>query len=648
MCPDCLREYEDPASRRFHAQPNACPACGPRLRLLDAAGHPAAVGEDPVAAAAAALARGKIVAVKGVGGYQLACRADDARAVTELRRRKGRDEKPLALMAAGSRRRSPSWWSCPLPRRGWRARPGRPIVIARRRPGAPVADAVAPGLRELGAMLPSTPLHHLLLGDAGTTLVMTSGNRGGEPIVIDDERGARAARPGRRPAPRPRPSDRRPRRRLGAARPGDSAANASRARAATRRSPGGAADQARPRRGSPQPRAARRSAAAACVRRGAEEHVLPRPGHAGLGRPRTSATCSSFATLRSFREGIAHFEALFELAPGGGRARRAPGLPLQRLRLAARGRRVDRGAAPPRPLRGSARRARAPGPRARSDLRRRRARQRRHGLGRRAPGGRSRSGASRRASAPRAPPGRRRRRPPAVAHGVLVAGGRRRGGPRAAARPSPGASRPERWAQVCELVRTGVASPLTSSVGRLFDAVAGAVRDPPRVARGGPGRAGARGGSRHGRAEELPAARARRRATSSSTRARPCRRSRATSPAGRRPRSSAPASTTPSPRRPGAPWRRWPSARATRTVVLSGGVFQNRLLLERCHERLTARGLNVLVPRVAAAQRRRDLLRAGGRGGQPLGLLQHASGRAGRPRRAAPPRARGRRRSTRP
>jgi hydrogenase maturation protein HypF len=182
MCAACRAEYEDPGDRRFHAQPNACPECGPSVRLLGGDSDTA----DPVAAAAAALRRGAILAIKGIGGYHLACRADDHGAVAALRARKHREDKPFALMAPslaaaqqlvslGERERE-----LLLGRR-------RPIVLAPRLAGAPVADGVAPKSRELGVMLPYSPLHHLLLADAGATLVLTSGNVSDEPIAYRDE-----------------------------------------------------------------------------------------------------------------------------------------------------------------------------------------------------------------------------------------------------------------------------------------------------------------------------------------------------------------------------------------------------------------------------------------------------------------------------
>jgi len=188
MCSRCRAEYEDPGDRRFHAQPNACPECGPAARLTDAAGRPVALdgARDPVAAAAAALAAGSIVAVKGLGGFHLACRADDEAAVARLRARKRREEKPFALMVADVDA------ACVLVELGEGEEAllsdrARPIVLAPRLAGAPVAQAVAPRADELGLMLPYSPLHHVLLDDAPFPLVMTSGNVSDEPIAFRDE-----------------------------------------------------------------------------------------------------------------------------------------------------------------------------------------------------------------------------------------------------------------------------------------------------------------------------------------------------------------------------------------------------------------------------------------------------------------------------
>jgi hydrogenase maturation protein HypF len=181
MCPECRREYEDPADRRFHAQPNACPVCGPRMRLVGAGDR-----GDPVRAAAGALRDGAIVAVKGIGGFHLACRADDERAVARLRSHKHREDKPFALMAA-SVEAARSLISPAEDELSLLCSPARPIVLVSRSQDAAVADAVAPGSTELGVMLPYSPLHHLLLADAGVTLVMTSGNVSDEPIAYTDE-----------------------------------------------------------------------------------------------------------------------------------------------------------------------------------------------------------------------------------------------------------------------------------------------------------------------------------------------------------------------------------------------------------------------------------------------------------------------------
>lgn len=194
MCDACREEYEDPLDRRFHAQPNACPRCGPRLRLLDRRGREVTDRGDAVAATAAALGEGLIVAVKGIGGYHLACRADDELAVSTLRARKRREDKPFALMAADLDAAG-ELVELTEAERLLLEGPERPIVVARRRVGAPVAASVAPASPDLGVMLPYSPLHHLLLAEAGTTLVMTSGNVSDEPIAFeDDDARARLAR----------------------------------------------------------------------------------------------------------------------------------------------------------------------------------------------------------------------------------------------------------------------------------------------------------------------------------------------------------------------------------------------------------------------------------------------------------------------
>jgi len=188
MCPACRAEYEDPADRRFHAEPNACPDCGPRATLLDPSGEPLPFGPhiDAVGAAAALLAEGAIVAVKGVGGYHLACRADEEAVVAGLRDRKRRESKPFALLV-GDLDAARALVELSAAEEELLSGPQRPIVLARRRPGAAVADAVAPGCADLGLMLPHSPLHHLLVRDAGAALVMTSGNLAEEPIAHRDE-----------------------------------------------------------------------------------------------------------------------------------------------------------------------------------------------------------------------------------------------------------------------------------------------------------------------------------------------------------------------------------------------------------------------------------------------------------------------------
>jgi hydrogenase maturation protein HypF len=182
LCPACAREYGDPSDRRFHAEPVACAECGPRLSLVDAEGRPHPVLErepDPVRAVAGFLREGAIVAVKGLGGFHLACDATNEAVVAELRRRKRRPAKPFAVMVATleeARR-----WFDPTPDEvAVLASAAGPIVLVRDR--GLLARSVARGHRRQGAMLPSTPLHHLLLREAGRPLVMTSGNLSDEPI----------------------------------------------------------------------------------------------------------------------------------------------------------------------------------------------------------------------------------------------------------------------------------------------------------------------------------------------------------------------------------------------------------------------------------------------------------------------------------
>ncbi|HEV2924511.1 MAG TPA: carbamoyltransferase HypF [Solirubrobacteraceae bacterium] len=190
MCERCRAEYEDPVDRRFHAQPNACPECGPSVSLLRTGAMPADLGPDcdAVSAAAEALGEGQIVAVKGIGGFHLACRADDESAVAALRARKHREDKPFALMVATTEvaRRLVRLGELESTLLGG---PERPIVLLPRLGDAAVAPSVAPGALELGVMLPYSPLHHLLFADLaeGTALVMTSGNVSDEPIAFRDD-----------------------------------------------------------------------------------------------------------------------------------------------------------------------------------------------------------------------------------------------------------------------------------------------------------------------------------------------------------------------------------------------------------------------------------------------------------------------------
>jgi len=186
MCPACQAEYDDPADRRFHAQPNACPTCGPRLAWRDPAGTILAEGETALAATVTALQSGSVVAVKGLGGYHLAADATSATAVADLRRRKARDDKPFAVMAADLAEAGRLVVLDDLARAALNS-PRRPIVLSPRRAGSPIVDAVAPGLPELGVFLPYSALHHLLLVEVARPLVLTSGNLSDDPIAHQDD-----------------------------------------------------------------------------------------------------------------------------------------------------------------------------------------------------------------------------------------------------------------------------------------------------------------------------------------------------------------------------------------------------------------------------------------------------------------------------
>ena len=185
LCGECRAEYEDPRDRRFHAQPIACPACGPTLEAWSPSGEVLARRHEALVAAAEALRRGEVVAVKGLGGFHLMCDARSPEAVATLRRRKMREEKPLALMVrdvAMARALADVSAEAEALLTG----PEAPIVLLPRRADAAVAPGVAPGRPELGLMLPATPLHHLLLREAAFPVVATSGNRSEEPICTDE------------------------------------------------------------------------------------------------------------------------------------------------------------------------------------------------------------------------------------------------------------------------------------------------------------------------------------------------------------------------------------------------------------------------------------------------------------------------------
>jgi hydrogenase maturation protein HypF len=188
MCGDCRAEYEDPADRRFHAEPIACFICGPRLTAVAADGRRALPG-DPIESCADAIVRGEIAAIKGLGGFHLGCDASNAAAVSELRTRKRRDEKPFAVMVPDLGHADALGYVS-VDDAAHLQSSARPIVLVRRRPGSltRVVEAVAPGGEWVGLMLPYTPVHHLVMHALrGRPLVLTSGNVSDEPIAIDNQ-----------------------------------------------------------------------------------------------------------------------------------------------------------------------------------------------------------------------------------------------------------------------------------------------------------------------------------------------------------------------------------------------------------------------------------------------------------------------------
>ncbi|HWG64141.1 MAG TPA: carbamoyltransferase HypF [Streptosporangiaceae bacterium] len=311
MCEQCAAEYHDPADRRFHAQPTCCPACGPRLTLLDPAG-----GElpgEPLARAAELLRQGRVLAVKGLGGYHLAVDAANEEAAAALRARKRREDRPFAVLvadlAAARRLCEVDAAAADL-----LTSPGRPVVLLPRLPGtgtseagtsgagtgrAAIAAATAPGNRQLGIMLPYTPLHHLLIRAAACPLVLTSGNSSGEPIVYRDaEALARLGDIADAFVRHDRPIH---------IRTDDSVARAFRGRPMLiRRSRGYVPEPIVVRGGFPRP-------VLACGAELKNTFCLAKGRHAFVSHH--IGDLENAETLRSFTEGIEHFRRLFDVAP---------------------------------------------------------------------------------------------------------------------------------------------------------------------------------------------------------------------------------------------------------------------------------------------------------------------------------------------
>ncbi len=192
MCADCAREYHDPSDRRFHAEPVCCPACGPTVRLIDRNGI--AQFGDPIRKAAELLRTGRILAVKGLGGYHLAALASDENAVKLLRSRKHREDKPFAVMAPNLTAARALATIDAIEERALTS-PRRPVVLLERKLDADLAPSVAPSNRFIGVMLPYTPLHHLLCESVKAPIVFTSGNVSDEPIAYTDDEATKRLSP---------------------------------------------------------------------------------------------------------------------------------------------------------------------------------------------------------------------------------------------------------------------------------------------------------------------------------------------------------------------------------------------------------------------------------------------------------------------
>ncbi len=285
MCHACSVEYHDPDNRRFHAQPVCCPRCGPRLNI-------------PLEEAASRLNDGAIVAVKGVGGYHLAVRADHEPAVRRLRASKHREDKPFAVMV-GSAGQADLLCQVDAAAAVLLAGRARPIVLLPRRPGSDVAASVAPGRRELGLMLPYSPLHHLLLDAVGTPIVLTSGNISDEPIAFtDDDARARLGPLVDAVLSHDRPIH---------TRAEDSVVRVVRGSPLPlRRSRGFAPEPVRLRWPAPRP-------VLSCGAELKNTFCLVRDHHAFVS-PHIG-DLSSYAALRSYQDGIGHFQRLFDITP---------------------------------------------------------------------------------------------------------------------------------------------------------------------------------------------------------------------------------------------------------------------------------------------------------------------------------------------